>query len=56
MMTKSGLFGKWGRLLASSGIVVGLAFALSACNTVEGVGKDVKGAGAAIEKTADKSK
>mgnify|MGYP000034637066 FL=1 len=28
------------------------AFALSACNTVEGVGKDIKSAGKAIEKGA----
>lgn len=32
------------------------AFALAACNTVEGVGRDVKGAGQAIEKGAKKTK
>jgi entericidin B len=36
--------------------VIGMAFALSACNTVEGVGKDVKATGQAIEKAADKNK
>lgn len=36
------------------GLVAGLA--LSACNTTEGVGKDVQSAGEAIEKTADDSK
>ena len=36
--------------------LIGTAFALVACNTVEGVGKDVKATGQAIEKTADKYK
>jgi predicted small secreted protein len=36
--------------------LIGLAFALGACNTVEGVGKDVKATGQAIEKAADKNK
>lgn len=36
-------------------LVIG-AFALTACNTVEGVGRDVKGAGKAIEKGAKKTK
>jgi predicted small secreted protein len=35
---------------------IGAAFALAACNTVEGVGKDVKATGTAIEKAADKNK
>ena len=39
-------------LAALTGIVVGL----SACNTVEGAGKDVKATGQAIENAADKSK
>jgi predicted small secreted protein len=30
--------------------------ALSACNTIEGVGKDIKKGGEAIEKAAEKSK
>jgi entericidin B len=32
------------------------AVSLSACNTVEGAGKDVKATGKAIEKTADEAK
>ena len=36
--------------------LIGVAFALAACNTVEGVGKDVKATGQAIENTADKAK
>jgi predicted small secreted protein len=40
---------------------IGLAIAtgalmLAACNTVEGVGKDVSSAGNTVAKTADKSK
>ncbi len=40
-------------------IIASLAIAslsLSACNTVEGVGKDIKSAGKAIEKSADGAK
>jgi len=44
------------RRIAVSLSLVGLAFALGACNTVEGVGKDVKATGQAIEKAADKNK
>jgi predicted small secreted protein len=36
--------------------VVALAMLTVACNTVEGVGKDVKATGDAIEKAAQKSK
>jgi predicted small secreted protein len=36
--------------------LVASAVLVSACNTVEGVGKDVKSAGSTVEKTADKSK
>ncbi|HEV3241420.1 MAG TPA: entericidin A/B family lipoprotein [Casimicrobiaceae bacterium] len=36
--------------------LIGTLFALSACNTVEGVGKDVKATGQAIEKAADRNK
>ena len=32
------------------------AFAIAGCNTVEGVGKDNKKGGEAIEKAADKNK
>ena len=36
--------------------LIGMVFALMACNTVEGVGKDVKATDQAIEKAADKNK
>ncbi len=36
--------------------LIGALLALGACNTVEGVGKDVKATGQAIEKAADKNK
>jgi predicted small secreted protein len=36
--------------------IIAALFVLSACNTMEGVGKDVKAGGAAIEKSADKNK
>ena len=39
-------------LLALAGIVV----AATACNTIEGAGKDIKAAGAGIEKGASKTK
>lgn len=32
------------------------SISLSACNTVEGAGKDVKATGAAVEKAADEAK
>lgn len=34
-------------------IVLMLATAATACNTVEGAGKDLQAAGAAVEQTAD---
>jgi len=38
-------------------IIIASAFALLAgCNTVEGFGQDVKGAGKGIEKAADRAK
>ena len=43
---------KLAALLALAGFALGLA----ACNTMEGVGKDVKAGGQAIENAADKSK
>jgi predicted small secreted protein len=39
-------------VIALTGIVIGVA----ACNTVEGVGMDVKATGGAVEKAAEKSK
>ena len=40
-------------LLALLGVTVML---LSACNTVEGLGQDVKATGGAVEKAADQAK
>ena len=37
-------------------ILLCTALALAACNTMEGIGKDVKKGGEAIEKAADKNK
>jgi predicted small secreted protein len=36
--------------------LIGFTIVLAGCNTVEGVGKDVKATGQAIEKAADKNK
>ena len=43
------------RLLAASFLAVSVA-SLSACNTVEGAGKDVKATGQAVENAAQDSK
>jgi len=43
---------KLAALLALAGFVLGVA----ACNTVAGAGADVKAAGGAVEKAADKAK
>ena len=37
-------------------VLAGFVLAASGCNTVEGVGKDVKATGAAVERAADKAK
>jgi predicted small secreted protein len=37
-------------------LLVIAALVLAGCNTVEGMGKDIKQAGSSIEKAADKSK
>lgn len=37
------------------GLIIASVFALSACNTVEGVGKDVKKVGEKIEKAGEKN-
>ncbi len=42
--------------LAAILALVGLGIALAGCNTIEGAGKDVKAAGGAIEKAAEKTK
>jgi predicted small secreted protein len=39
-------------LVALAGIVAGV----TACNTIEGAGKDIKDAGSAIQKAADQAK
>ena len=36
--------------------IIAAMLALTACNTIEGMGKDVKKGGEAIEKAADKNK
>ena len=44
------------RMLASIMAGAMLAAAVAGCNTIEGAGKDVKAAGGAVEKAADKAK
>ncbi len=44
------------RTLALLASVVVLTAVLSACNTIAGVGKDVKATGGAVEKAAEQSK
>ena len=43
------------RKIVGMALVVGTLL-ISACNTVEGVGKDVKSAGSTVAKTADDAK
>ena len=42
--------------LAALAVLAGFVLGISACNTVEGAGKDVKAAGQGIENAADKTK
>ncbi len=43
--------------LISAALAAGIALAaLSACNTVEGMGKDIKSAGKTVEKAGNSSK
>ncbi len=42
--------------LAAILALAGLAVALAGCNTIEGAGKDIKAAGGAVEKSAEKTK
>ena len=42
--------------LAALFALAGIVFAATGCNTIEGAGKDIKAAGGAIEKTAEKTK
>ena len=44
------------RKLAVLLAIAGLGAAVIGCNTIEGAGKDVKAAGGAVEKAAEKSK
>ncbi|WP_240095595.1 entericidin A/B family lipoprotein [Thermomonas flagellata] len=44
------------RLIALALLALFASASLTACNTIAGAGKDVKDAGKAIEKTADKCK
>ena len=44
------------KMLAAILALAGLALAATACNTIEGAGKDVKAAGGAIEKAAEKTR
>jgi predicted small secreted protein len=42
--------------LAALLAIAGLGVAVAGCNTIEGAGKDVKAAGGAVEKAAEKAK
>ena len=44
------------KTLAALFVLAGFAVGLAGCNTMAGVGKDVKAGGQAIESAADKSK
>ncbi len=44
------------KLIIAIGLLAVLAMPLAACNTVEGVGKDTKAAGNAVEDAAQDSK
>jgi len=44
------------RRLAVLTLIAGLVAAITGCNTVAGVGKDMKAGGQAIESAADKAK
>ena len=44
------------RKLAALAALAGMVVVITACNTVEGAGKDVKAAGQGIEKAAEKTK
>ena len=37
-------------------LLIGFAVGIAGCNTVEGMGKDIKATGSAVEKAADKNK
>lgn len=43
------------KILITTASILLVAASLTSCNTVEGVGKDVKGAGRSIEHTAERT-
>jgi len=53
MMTSGKSLKRTAALIASAAL---FAVAFSACNTVEGAGRDIKSTGKAIEKSADDNK
>ena len=55
-MIKKQLFGKYGQFLVHGSAVACLVLVLSACNTFEGVGKDVRSTGKGVEEAAENSK
>jgi len=44
------------RKLAALCVLAAIAIASTACNTLEGAGKDIKAAGGALEKSVSKTK
>ena len=46
----------WKKRLAAALVLAAFSTALVACNTTEGVGKDIKSAGKGIEETAQDAK
>jgi entericidin B len=44
------------KVLATLLALAGLVVLVAGCNTIEGAGKDVKAAGGAVEKAAEKAK
>ncbi len=45
-----------GRRILAMTVALALAVAVTGCNTIEGVGKDVKATGEAVEKAAEQAK
>lgn len=44
------------KVLSMMALVLGLSVSVSACNTIEGIGKDAQAAGSAISGTANKTR
>ena len=55
-MNINDFFKKWARLLIGGSLLASFTLTLPACNTVEGIGRDVQGAGSAIERSADRTR